>query len=163
MTHRLTVAKAVFSHDGRLVATASSDRSAQIWHAATGHPTVPPLRHASVVTSARFSPDDQLLLTTSSDFTARVWDAATGDPVTPPLVHGAQVSIGVWSPDGIAVLTCSYDGTACVWDIRPTSAPFSELKRQAELLSAQRLHESTGAVPLTTAELKQRWDSRPGQ
>jgi WD40 repeat protein len=161
LSHNLTIATAMFSHDGRLVATASSDLSAQIWNAATGQRTVPPLRHASVVTSAKFSPDDQLLLTTSSDFTARVWDAATGEAVTPPLVHAAQVPFGAWSPDGNEVLTCSYDGTACVWDIRPTSAPFSELKRQAELLSAQRLHEATGAVPLTTSELKQRWDSRP--
>ena len=163
LSHRYGISWAAFSHDGRRVVTASEDRSALVWDAQSGQQLVPPLRHSAPVTMAVFSPDDHLLLTTSSDFAARVWDAATGEPVTPPMVHGAPVHFGSWSPEGDEIVTSSHDGTARVWDLRPTSVPISELRRQAELLSVHRLDDRTGAVPLTVAEIKARWNLEPIQ
>jgi WD40 repeat protein len=78
MTHESNVVLAQFSPDGRRVVTASSDRTARVWDAATGKPVGELLTQ---VRSAWFSPDGQRVLTTSWNWIARVWDVATGKPV----------------------------------------------------------------------------------
>jgi WD40 repeat protein/tRNA A-37 threonylcarbamoyl transferase component Bud32 len=150
---------AEFSPDGRRVATCGEDKTAAIWDAATGQRLTAPMPHRTYVMEARFSPDSRLLLTISTDSTARVWDAATGEPVTPPLRHEGPLRSGAWSPDGREVLTAGADGTARVWDVSPGDAPLAELQRQAELLSGQRLLRDIGAVPLSPAEMRERWQS----
>ncbi len=151
---------AEFSPDGRLIATCSEDKTALVWDAATGRRLTPPMPHRSYVFEARFSPDSRLLLTVSHDGTARVWDAGTGEPVTPPLSHeGAAVYSGAWSFDGREVLTASASGTVRVWDVSPATGALAELRARAELLSAQRLEADLGVAPLSSAEMKARWQA----
>ena len=63
---------------GKFVATASLDKTARVWEAATGKAIGEPLRHDDLVSSAAFSPDGKFVVTASRDKTARVWEAATG-------------------------------------------------------------------------------------
>ena len=91
---------AAFSADGTRVVTASGDKTARVWDAATGTPVTRPLQHQDPVVSAAFSPDGTRVVTASWDKTARVWDAATGTPVTRPLEHKAPVVSAAFSPDG---------------------------------------------------------------
>jgi WD40 repeat protein len=65
---------AAFSPDGTLVVTASSDKTARVWDAATGKLLTNLLEHQDRVVGAAFSPDGTLVVTASSDKTARVWD-----------------------------------------------------------------------------------------
>jgi WD40 repeat protein len=65
---------AAFSLDGKRIVTASRDRTARIWDAATGEPIAVLGGHDGPVRSAAFSPDGRLILTTSDDKTARLWD-----------------------------------------------------------------------------------------
>ena len=74
--HEYQVNSAVFSPDGTRVVTASADKTARIWDAATGK-EVAVLRHEDEVYSAAFSTDGTRIVTTSSQ-TTRIWDAATG-------------------------------------------------------------------------------------
>jgi WD40 repeat protein len=99
------------------VVTASVDRTARVWDAATGKPVTSPLAHQNWVVSAAFSPDGTRVVTASLDNTARVWDAATGKPVTSPLAHQDSVVSAAFSPDGTRVVTASGDGTARIWDL----------------------------------------------
>src|SRR5262249_50010673 len=48
---------AVFSPDGRRTLTASADKTARLWDAATGAPIGEPMRHEDEVVDAVFSPD----------------------------------------------------------------------------------------------------------
>ena len=96
---------ASFSADGSRVVTASQDKTARVWDAATGLPVGEPLRHERTVHSASFSPDGSRIVTASDDKTARVWDAATGRPLGKPLQHRKGVCIASFSPDGACVLT----------------------------------------------------------
>ncbi len=153
---------AEFSPDGRRVATSGEDKAAVIWEATTGRRLTPALSHGSYVLQARFSPDSRLLLTVSSDATARVWDAATGEAVTPPLRHGAIVNHGTWSPDGREVITACDDGVARVWNVASSRASFDELRWTAELLSGHRIMTGVGTVPLSAAELRERWEALQG-
>ena len=73
---------AAFSPDGTRIVTASGDKTARIWDAATGKEITVLRGHENEVTSAAFSPDGTRIVTASEDKTARIWDAATGKEIT---------------------------------------------------------------------------------
>jgi cytoskeletal protein RodZ len=77
MKHDDEVRSAEFSPDGQRVVTASADKTAQVWDAATGKPIGEPMKHDNWVYYAEFSPDRQRVVTASADKTARVWDVPT--------------------------------------------------------------------------------------
>ena len=72
--HTEWVIGVAFSPDGRLLATASHDKTARLWDPATGHCQRTLTGHTGPVTGVAFSPDGLLLATASNDKTARVWD-----------------------------------------------------------------------------------------
>jgi WD40 repeat protein len=93
-----------FDPTGKLIVTASEDRTARVWDLRSGG-VVRVLRHGAGddewVESAQFSRDGRLVLTAGDDGTAKVWDAASGAllatlgrPGDPPLYDAAL------SPDG---------------------------------------------------------------
>ncbi|RDW58661.1 hypothetical protein BP6252_13137 [Coleophoma cylindrospora] len=75
-----------FSHDSKLLASASFDKTVKVWDAATGtlqqtlegHGDETLEGHGDRVWSVAFSHDSKLLASASSDETVKVWDAATG-------------------------------------------------------------------------------------
>ena len=75
-----TVTSAAFSPDGSRIVTASWDKTARIWDAATAQ-EIAVLRGHDSVYSAAFSPDGSRIVTASPDETARIWDAATGKEI----------------------------------------------------------------------------------
>jgi WD40 repeat protein len=160
LRHDNGVTHAEFSPDGKRVVTASTDDHAMIWDSQTGQALVAQLQHQDDLPHAFFSPDGRLLLTVSFDHTARVWDGMTGAPVTAPLAHEGRVLFGAWSPSGREVATGGDDGTVRVWDVSPSPATLTQLRREAELLSAHRIEADLGSVPLTAEEMKQRWAER---
>ena len=83
MHHENQVYSVQFSPDGRQVVTASKDRTARLWDAATGQSLGEPMEHEGWVVTAQFSPDGKQVLTASEDGTARLWDVpASNSPVT---------------------------------------------------------------------------------
>ena len=84
------VNSAQFSPDGQRVVTASWDKTARLWDAASGKPIGEPMKHEDSVNSAQFSPDGQRVVTASGDKTARLWDAASGKPIGEPMKHEEQ-------------------------------------------------------------------------
>jgi tetratricopeptide (TPR) repeat protein len=150
---------AVFSPDGRHVATASLDSTAMVWEAGTGEPVTPPLKHGGGVRSVSFSPDGKLLLTTSDDNRVRVWDAGTGVPVSPRLVHDGLVRHAVFSPDGKRVITATSARKIVLWDLPRDDRPVPDLLLLAQLLSESRLDPTSGLVPCDPATLKRAWQT----
>ena len=65
MKHDGEVNSAQFSPDGQRVVTASWDKTARVWDAATGKAIGEPMQHDGVVISAQFSADGQRVVTAS--------------------------------------------------------------------------------------------------
>jgi WD40 repeat protein len=72
--HEGDVRSAAFSPDGSRIVTASEDRTARIWDAASGKEIAVLRGHEGAVRSAAFSPDASRIVTASGDGTARIWD-----------------------------------------------------------------------------------------
>jgi WD40 repeat protein/serine/threonine protein kinase len=114
--HADRVRFAAFSRDGEWIVTASSDKTAKLWNAATGELVRTFSGHAWSVLSADFSKDGLRLITGSEDNSAKVWDVATGDCLLTLAGHTAPVASVAFAPDGMRVLTGSQDQAAKLWD-----------------------------------------------
>ena len=114
--HADIVISAAYSPDGRRIVTASWDKTARIWDAATGAQLAVLSGHGGLVVSARYSPDGRRIVTASIDKTARIWDAATGAQLAVLSGHTRDLESAEYSPDGRRIVTASFDKTGRIWD-----------------------------------------------
>ena len=105
-----------FSLDGRLLATASLDKTAQVWDPGTDDCLRTLTGHTSGVWAVAFSPDGRMLATASPDKTARLWDPATGYCLRTLTGHTRHVNGVAFSLDGRLLATASDDKSAQLWD-----------------------------------------------
>jgi hypothetical protein len=89
--HEDAVYSAAFSSDGSRIVTASWDKTARIWDAATAKEIAVLRGHDDAVSSAAFSPDGSRIVTASDDDTARIWDAASAKEIAVLRGHDKDV------------------------------------------------------------------------
>jgi WD40 repeat protein len=114
-----------FSHDGRLLASASRDGSIILWDVATRTPIGLPLSgHDGWVLSVAFNPDDLYLASGGQDETVILWDVATQQIIGQPFTgHENWVLSVAFSPDGSLLasssrVTIDTDvATVRLWDV----------------------------------------------
>ena len=75
--HTVVVYCVAYSPDGQRLASASYDRTVQIWRAGAPETLV---GHTDAVHGVAFSPDGRRLATASQDHKARLWDVVDGEP-----------------------------------------------------------------------------------
>jgi WD40 repeat protein len=118
--HSSEVYSATFSPDGNRIVTASDDRTARIWDAATGQTTSILQQHAAPVYSATFSPDGRYVATVGGDAAVYYWDSQTNElrgqlkitSKNPNPNRPIRVVSVAFSPDGRRVLASIEEGTA---------------------------------------------------
>jgi WD40 repeat protein len=115
--HEKKIESAVFSSNGKLVLTASADKTARIYEVSSGKELHVLSGHTGGINSAVFSPDGKFALTASSDNTARIYDVMSGKEVHILAGHTKVINSAVFSPDGKYVLTASWDNTARIYDV----------------------------------------------
>ncbi|KAK7693817.1 hypothetical protein QCA50_003389 [Cerrena zonata] len=112
-----------WSHDGRYLASASSDKIAIIWRIGTGgDPTTRDIHshcilrdHPYAVGCVAWSPDDSILLTASENH-IQMWNVATGLCLHHLEVHTDVVTALVWLPDGSGFISGGLDKRIVFWD-----------------------------------------------
>ncbi len=131
-------APAVYSADGKRVATTISDGRITIWDVATDLPALtlqgpPELQPAYLA----FSPDGKLLAENAHTRQVPVenrllmWDLSSGKQIGAPIDVGSSLVVGLaFDPDGSAVATFDFDAVR-LWDAR-------------QLVEIQQIHRDTG-------------------
>ncbi|KAF2491462.1 WD40 repeat-like protein [Lophium mytilinum] len=116
--HAAPVNAVAFSHDSRLLASASCDKTVRLWDSRTGAVLQTLKGHLDYVTSVAFSPDSKLLASASRDKTIRLWDTQSGGEVQILRDHSDWVWAVSFSPDGKLLASASSDRTVKLWDAK---------------------------------------------
>lgn len=115
--HSDKVMAVAFSPDGKLLASASADKSVILWEVESGKKLRTLTGHTKGVTGVAFSPDGKMVLSGSADTTARLWDTEGGKEIKALSGHPKEVNGVAFAPDGKSVATAGEDGSVRVWDV----------------------------------------------
>ncbi len=113
--HRDTLYDAVFSPDGRLLATAGYDRVIRIWDLDSGKFVRELAAHNGAVYDLAFSPDGSVLASASGDESVKLWKVATGDRLDTLGQPEGEVFNVAFTPDGKRVLAAGADKRIYLW------------------------------------------------
>jgi WD40 repeat protein/serine/threonine protein kinase len=158
--HQDAVENVAFGPHGALIVTASRDKTARLWDAASGK-FLASFDHHGRVLQGVFSPDGTRILTASADGTAKLWDATSGKLLT-SFDHQDEVNHATFSPDGTRILTASADNSAKLWDAS-SGKPMATFGHEDEVYDA--VFSPDGARILTASKDKtsKLWDGASGK
>jgi WD40 repeat protein len=124
-----------FSPDGRTLAVALDDGTAQLWDVDTGRLSRTLHAHTNRVLGVAYSRDGKLLVTASRDRDAKIWNPVTGALVR--LLHGhfGPVLAAAFSPDDRWVVTAG-PTTAGLWNVASGDQTFLSGPTKAPIIGA---------------------------
>ncbi|XP_065169931.1 notchless protein homolog 1 [Atheta coriaria] len=113
--HQQLVNDVKFSPDGRILASASFDKSIKLWEAKTGKFLGTLRGHVQAVYMVSFSADSRLLVSGSSDSTLKLWNIKSRQIEFDLPGHADEVYAVDWSTDGSRVASGGKDKVLKLW------------------------------------------------
>ena len=114
--HEERVSSVEFSPNGKLIASASFDKSIRIWNPMTGLEVNRLRGHSAYVRDISFSSDGKWVASASDDHTIRLWDISSGAEVQRLVGHLDWVKAVAFSFDGTMIASGSSDTTVRLWN-----------------------------------------------
>lgn len=125
--HKSKVTSAVFSPDGKTLATGSADQTIRLWNLANDKERAVLKGHTDAVWSLAYSPDGKTLVSVGWDGMMNFWNATTGAKLASTKGHDEEILSIAISPDGKTIATGSGDWTVRLWSLA-TRKPLATLK-----------------------------------
>ena len=118
--HKQTISQVQFSPDGKLIASASWDKTIKLWDAKNGNYLATLKHHQGGINSVVFSPNSKFLVAASEDRTISIWQITNRQPKLLHTLTGHNDSVKnvTVSPDGKLIASGSYDKTIKLWDFQ---------------------------------------------
>jgi WD40 repeat protein len=114
--HDGAISRLAFSHDGRWLASGSSDRTARVWDAASGRQVALINSRNGTTRSVRFTPDDRSLVVTGWWRLER-WSTDDWRQQTPDLGRAEAWFDTDFSADGRLMIAAGEYGSVRMWDL----------------------------------------------
>ena len=114
--HSDVIESVAFSPDGKILASASVDKTIKLWDPATGMELRTLTGHTDFVYSVTFSPDGKTIASGGRDRTVKLWDVSTGAELRTLKGHSGHVNTVAFSPDGKTLASAGEDKTIKLWD-----------------------------------------------
>ena len=117
LQHDAQVSDINYSPDGKLVATASRDKTARLWEAGTGKLLFTLKGHNAGLGTAAFSPDGKILATIAGRDSIKLWDTASGKELH-TVAEGVTKTLGaLFSPAGEVIVTAGVSNSVSIWSV----------------------------------------------
>ncbi|KAF5270442.1 hypothetical protein FQR65_LT05630 [Abscondita terminalis] len=113
--HQQLINDVKFSPDGRILASASFDKSIKLWESRTGKFICTLRGHVQAVYMISFSIDSRLMVSGSADSTLKLWNLKTKKIEFDLPGHGDEVYAVDWSTNGLTVASGGKDKVLKLW------------------------------------------------
>jgi WD40 repeat protein len=115
--HTDRVTSVALSEDGKLVVSASKDKTLKLWDAENVRLLRTFLGHSDAVNGVALSRDGKLVVSASTDQTLKVWDGENGQDLFTLAGHTDAINDVALSVDGKLAVSASNDQTLKVWNV----------------------------------------------
>jgi len=113
--HRDSIMAMEVSHNGKFLATASTDKLVKLWNLPSQTEAAKFERHQGHVLALGFSPDDSMLATASADKVLNLWDTKTKEQKITVPKHPAVLTGLAWAADGKSLVSAAEDGAPRIY------------------------------------------------
>lgn len=160
--HTDHVNDAVFSPDGRLIASVGADNTVRLWNAQSGAEIRQFIGHTDALLVVNFINDGQQLVTAATDNTIRIWDTSTGQENN-QFRFEDNLWIGISSQNGRFILAGFANGNAYLLDTRSGETIHELVGHTGTITYADFSGDSRYVLTTSNDHTARLWDVETGQ